>query len=86
MAAKLGISREYYSRLERSIDQPSVDLLQKISAVTGHYLERFLLMKKCFHHDDEIAAMCELCALLQNDDRKEIVRIMKNMLEKKAVA
>ena len=86
MATKIGVSREYYSRLERSIDQPSIDLLQKISSVTGHYLEQISVMNKCFKHDDEITTMCELCTLLHNNDRREIVRIMKCMLEKKVMA
>jgi transcriptional regulator with XRE-family HTH domain len=41
-AAKLGISQNYYSRLERGVQVPRVRLAKQISTVTGVPLETVL--------------------------------------------
>lgn len=82
MAYKIGVSREYYSRLEHGIGNPSVDLLERICSSTGSLLERLFKRKDGATLDSDLAEMCELCVMLQEKDRKNVLSLIKKLMEK----
>ncbi len=78
MADKLGISREYYSRLEAGKVVPSRKLFFKICSLTG---------KQLFLPDESKSAreleMCFICANLNEQDRRafklKMMKVIKSM-------
>lgn len=79
MAARLSITREYYSRLERGVAAPSFALFEAMCSTTQSLLPHMLS-----HSDDGSSnngVICTLCTQLGLQDRKEIERLMKRMLK-----
>ena len=82
MAAMIGVSREYYSKLEHSKGHLTDDLLERICSTTGAFMELLLNQKNGSNINKELAEMCETCILLKEKDRKKILKSMKKKLER----
>jgi len=75
MAAKIEITREYYSRLENGVDSPSLNLLEKICSSTGYCMEK--IINDDMNPDTIFNEMCEKCIMLEQKDRNKIMNIIK---------
>jgi len=78
MASKLGITREYYARLERGFALPSFALFETICSAMHLVAPHHLTLS----NDDglDYREMCTLCRQLNERDRVEIERLMKGMV------
>lgn len=80
MALTLGITREYYAKLDRGSAQPSYSLFERICEkleleVTG------LLKSRDGKSRSGMSEMCTLCLALRKGNRKLIEKLMRAMVE-----
>ncbi len=79
MAAKLGITREYYSRLERGVATPSFPLFETLCAVLK--LQALELAHRLGDSKQKgmVPPICDLCSKLSRQQRQAVKRMMKAM-------
>jgi transcriptional regulator with XRE-family HTH domain len=79
MAANLGISREYYARLEQGKAVPSFPLFERMCSKMDLSGELVLRMTK--HHTSRNGQkqVCKLCQLLGREDWLVVKRLIRRM-------
>lgn len=81
MAARIDISREYYSRLEQGVGRPSITLLERICSSIAIPSEKLFVKADSVLLRQEFIEICDLCRSLRAEDRKEIHTQIKQMLK-----
>jgi transcriptional regulator with XRE-family HTH domain len=82
MAAALGITREYYCRLEGGFGTPSFPLFEKMCSTMGLASVQVAGNTYKGSTNKDLLRMCELCARLSKEDRNEIQKLMDRLLTK----
>ncbi|HAL56066.1 MAG TPA: XRE family transcriptional regulator [Bacteroidetes bacterium] len=82
LASTLGVSREYYARLEGGSGTPSTELLEQICSLPNLPLDRLFKRNDGSLGTKEMAETCQLCSTLRREDRKEIGRLIRRMLKR----
>jgi transcriptional regulator with XRE-family HTH domain len=82
IAVSLGVSREYYSRLECGKTQPSLRLLQTICHSTDISAANFFGKSARKLSRNEITEMCKLCLRMRASDREKIQWLIRRMLKR----
>ena len=82
VAAVLGISREYYSRLESGKGRPSINLLETICRSTDIAVEAVFGDDGEMNLRSKLNELCKLCLRLRSSDRKKVQWLIKRMLKR----
>ncbi len=82
VAAVLGISREYYSRLECGKGRPSVNLLETICRSTDIAVASIFGDDGDMNLRGKLNELCKLCLRLRSSDRKRVQWLIKRMLKR----
>lgn len=80
MASILGITREYYTKLERGLAQPSYSLWGRMCVELQLDVPPFLKSRNG-KSPSGTSEMCTLCLALQKGDRKQIEKLMRRIVE-----
>ena len=80
LAYDLGITREYYARLESGLGKPSFSLLDRICSQMDLDCEWLVNNNGGPTKRNDLFEMCDICARLRREDRKEIGRLMKRLV------
>jgi len=82
LAVTLGVSREYYSRLECGKSSPSMKLLETICRSTDIPAEGIFGKSAPGLSRNEITEMCKLCLRMRTSDRKKIHWLIRRMVKR----
>ncbi len=82
IAASLGVSREYYSRLECGKSLPSFRLLERICRSTDISAEVVFGKSAGVFSGYEMSEICKLCLRLRSRDRKKIHWLIRRMVKR----
>lgn len=80
IAYDLGITREYYCRLENGISLPSIAVFEKICRTTKIDVHRVMQMKGRMEEKPNGQVMCETCFMLNKSDKNHLHKLMLKMV------